>query len=559
MKTLFVGRKGFSVLVGVLLVAYFGLQVLYISRLPVVMDEFQESSTLGLFEQNLPYRDFPPYKTVLGHYLQLGPFALGRGSWGKILSVKLALALLNTMALGLAVGHLSRAYAKTAVFGGLLLTIPVSNFLERSSDFRVDMLTSWAGLASLLLLLNSRFAAAGLAAGLSFLISQKGIYFCIAGAAALGLSLLLGSPGRRELRSLARFVLGATTAVALYVGFWAIFAGLEAVLVVMFWAPRRMAVAYVYGAALEMWAQTISRNPMFYGLAVLGIIRFVTRPWRESGRAREQTLGLYALVLGILAASNPQPWPYFFVLVIPTGFVLIVALLHTHHRQRGDWSPLGPGKLIVGLCIAFGVLLPLSRIPVNLQRDNGHQRQAVELAEHVLAPDEMYIAGVDMVYGRKQPVTILRWIDYPKMQMLHQMPPAALASMIDTLRHSRLKVAIDNYRLAGLPAALRDYLAAETTPLWGNVRIYAPMVGAGDTTILLKFAGRYEVQAPPDGIVNIDGRTVSPGAVVGISAGPHKSLSAHAFRLKLLPEGWASLADEAYRAHRDFFPNVYGY
>jgi hypothetical protein len=107
--------------------------------------------------------------------------------------------------------------------------------------------------------------------------------------------------------------------------------------------------------------------------------------------------------------------------------------------------------------------------------------------------------------------------------------------------------------------ALRDYRAAETTPLWGNLRIYAPIVGVEDTAFMIKFAGRYEVQARRGGTVTIDGRSVLPGVVLNLGAGAHRGLSSHGFRLKLLPEGWESHVDAAYRARQDFFPNVYGY
>ena len=62
----------------------------------------------------------------------------------------------------------------------------MSTFLERAAELRVDMLTSLAGLVSFVLLLSRRYALAGLACGLSFLISQKGVYFFAAGAPRSG-------------------------------------------------------------------------------------------------------------------------------------------------------------------------------------------------------------------------------------------------------------------------------------------------------------------------------------------------------------------------------------
>jgi hypothetical protein len=551
------GRRGLAAIVG-LLALYLLLQIVYILRLPLSMDEFHGASTLAPFASAVPYRDFAPYKTVLGYYLQLGPYSLGGDTWQRLMAVKMTMAAFNTAALAIAAAQLGRMYSRGAVLAGLVLTVVMSTFLERSSELRVDMMTSWAGMASLLLLLNGRAGWAGATAALSFLISQKGIYYCIAGAVSLAVLWLRSGGSSRGARQLFRFSSAVLGVVAAYVGFWALWAGVERVVIAVFWSPRRMALDNLYVGEtiwLRYWRQTVMRNPVFYGLAVLALVRLA--PDRSTSHNR--TLVPYALTLTAMALFHRQPWPYFFLLIIPTALVLVVALIDWSARVRGDWCPLGRSRLVVGLCLGLGVIFPLFRIPVNLSRDSGFQREMVVLAEHVLAPRDTYLAGVNLLRGRKQPVGTLRWLDTPQRAMVQQLSADRQDALLDSLRRSRLKVVIDNYRLAQLPPSLREFIASETTPLWGNLRIYGPSVGSGNRGVVVKFTGRYSVLMPAGGTASIDTRPVTPGGAVDLTEGAHQAQSSHGFRLKLLPEGWESKVTLNHRVPRVFFPNMNTY
>ncbi len=541
-----------------LLALYLLLQIVYILRLPLAMDEFHGASTLAPFASAVPYRDFAPYKTVLGYYLQLGPYSLGGDTWQGLMAVKMTMAAFNTAALAIAAAQLGRMYSRGAVLAGLALTVVMSTFLERSSELRVDMMTSWAGLASLILLLNGRGGWAGATAALSFLISQKGVYYCIAGAVSLAVLWLRSAGNSQGVRQLLRFSSAVLGVVGAYVGFWALWAGVERVVIAAFWSPRRIALDNLYVGEtiwLRYWSQTVLRNPVFYGLAALALVRLA--PDRSTSPNR--TLVPYALTLITMALLHRQPWPYFFLLIIPTAFVLVVALIDWSARVRGHWCPLGRSRLVVGLCFVLGVILPLFRIPTNLSRDSGFQREMVVLAEHVLAPRDTYLAGVDLLKGREQPVGTLRWLDTPRRAMIQRLSVDGQDALLDSLRRSRLKVVIDNYRLAELPPSLLEFIASETTPLWGNLRIYGPSVGSGYRAVVVKFTGRYRVLVPAGGTASIDTRRVTPGGAVDLTEGAHQARSSHGFRLKLLPEGWESRVTLDHRVPRPFFPNMNTY
>ena len=82
-----------------LIAAYLGVQALYVPRLPLVMDEFQGARAAWRLLADVPYRDFTPYKTVLGYYLQLPALTLLEDPWLALLATKLWTALLGAAAL----------------------------------------------------------------------------------------------------------------------------------------------------------------------------------------------------------------------------------------------------------------------------------------------------------------------------------------------------------------------------------------------------------------------------------------------------------------------------
>src|SRR5688572_22027074 len=70
---------------------YAVLTTTYVATLPLVMDEFQGAFAVQQVAAYVPYRDFQPYKTVLGYYLELIPFSLADDVWSRLMVVKWAL------------------------------------------------------------------------------------------------------------------------------------------------------------------------------------------------------------------------------------------------------------------------------------------------------------------------------------------------------------------------------------------------------------------------------------------------------------------------------------
>lgn len=552
------GSGAFRRAVWLLCLLFLALQVLYILKRPLVMDEFQNAFATHRFAEQVPYRDFAPYKTVLGYYIQLPALVALEGTWWPLLAVKLQMAAFVTLALAFAALRLGRRFNPRAVLLGLGLLIVMSTFAERAAALRLDMLTGLLGLASLILLLDRRYLLAGLATGLSFLISQKGIFYVFAGNVGIALCWLYAERTVRQLRGWLAFNLAALAVLVAYVGFWSGWASFEEVIRSTFFSHADITFSRLYDNMLQYWSQTLSRNPLFYLLALLGLKRLAEGSPSHLGRWRQVLLAAYGATLIGLSAIHRQPWPYFFVLLIPTLWILLVAYLDAEMPLWPDRTAWHRGALASAL-VGLGFLLPLSRLPANLARDAGFQRSMIRLTDRLLENDESYFAGTELLLDRPQALATLSWLDVPRARALAQTPIYELERLRRKLEESPTKLVIYNYRIYALPTILRNHLDRTYSPWWGNIAIYAPTIGPGSYRIDLRFAGTYELVGPAGGVLTIDGRLFAAGEHLELDQGPYEVESPGTFRLRYIPLDVDDYLDPEFRDVQSFFPEVYTY
>jgi len=410
---------------------YLLLEVAYIYRLPLVMDEFQVATDALRHARGVPYRDFLPYKTVLGHYAQLPLLLSSSSPWWPLLITKLGIAIVNASVIGYGCIALARSFRREAVLLALLALVLMSTFLERSAELRVDMLTSLCGFLSLVALIERRPLRAGAWAALSFLVSQKGVFFLVAGGAGLGMAVLTGPDRRSALGTASRFALIALACILIYIAGWAFVSSWSAVVAAIFGTAQRVVSVEVYSIRLQFWVQTVSRNPFFYAAAILALLR-VTQlgGWRKLPYP-VSVLVPYAVALLCMGVWHRQPWPYFFVLLIPTLFVLNVVFFDIGLKLYGDRYVLGLAPPMWGFYGVLAIAIPLLRVPVNLNRDNSPQRATVELASALLGADETYLAGVGLLIHHKQAVGRLAWLDVARtLELRSRASGARLASCL---------------------------------------------------------------------------------------------------------------------------------
>jgi len=536
--------------------AYLGLEAVYIARLPLVMDEFSGASQVHRFLTGLPYRDFMPYKTVLGYYLQLPPLWLVHDAWHQLLAIKFFMAVLNAAALCFAAHSLARHYHRAAIVLATVLLISMSTFLERSADLRVDMLTGLFGLFSLLYLLDKRVALAGPFAGLSFLVSQKGLYFLLAGGMAIGTDWALHARDRERLRDVLRYCALSLAPIALYFAFWASLASVDQVFHQVVVKNQGIALIETYDIR-HFWLQTLLRNPYFWGISILSLGQLFTLrnqaiDHQTSSVAPTQNLSLfvYGSTMFGLCLWHKQPWPYFFVLLIPTAYVLIVSLFSIEMARTKGLS-----LAILVPFVLIGVLVPAARIPTVLARDNSFQQFTVVMLEKLLDKEDVYLAGVDLLRTRKQPGR-LRWLDANALHRLEQEDPQVLLRYFE---QSHVKVIVSNYRIAELPQPLLEYIMLNYYTAFANFLFYGPRIEPEASEFELAFDGSYAILQNGGGGLEIDGRSVASGSMLRLSQGHHQLKASSEVCLRWMPERPERFKQPRFTENRSLFSDVYTY
>lgn len=527
------------------LLFYAAAEAFYVLRLPLIMDEFQGAAAVQRLLEGVPYRDFTPYKTVVGYYLQLPALAFVRGPWSGLMAVKLEMLVLNLAGLWLLVVVLRRYFSATALALSFPMLVVTTTFLERSAELRVDMLTGWVGAASLLGLMAGLPFAAGLLGSLSFLISQKGIYFCGAGAIALMAAVLHAPSSVPRFRSLRRYALGLGSGVAAYVGAWTILASPAVVWEATFARPAGVAMEELPMARALFWLQTGILNPVFWVAVLVGLTLLLLRPSTVPlERTSASLLGSYAAVTFMAAVWHKQPWPYFIAMLVPVLFLPAVAAVDaTVAALRGSGGR--TRGIAVAVWLIGGLIVPLSGMGTTLTRNNAVQRRTVRLAHGLLRPDEPYLAGLLILRDRPQRPSSMSWLDTTRRRALFAATQGQQLAYADSIKRNPAKIVIDNYRMRSLPCPLLEALDAQYQWLGGNVWLYAPLVRPTDSGLIIAYSGEYQVSAEGAAHITIDSQTLRDGNRVRLLAGAHRVRSSSHGRLRLLPPAGALGRDSA--------------
>lgn len=545
---------------------YLCLQFIYILRLPLVMDEFDGAYDVYRLKTQLPYLDFRPYKTVLGYYLQLPPLLIAGSVWNGLMVIKAEMALINTAMMLLGAFWLGRLFRRSAIVLALLALVAMSTYLERSSALRVDMLTAWAGFTSLLFLLSKKEKWSGFFGGLSFLISQKGICYIAAGNCAL-LTLFFWSRCQKgPLFRILLFNVSVLVPVALYFAFWGVLGSFWVTGQTTFFSHHDIVFREIYDIRIRYWMQTLIRNPFFYILTLFGLGFSFHRSIAprssslESGPSSDQSLLLlaYGIAILIFGLWYLQPWPYFFVILIPTFSILVASFFNDYLKSTASWKQWFSRPAVI-MFIVFGLAYPLTRVIVVLNRDNGYQKHIVQLADALLEENEYYVSGVDVLYDRKEGSTKLRRLNRARRYELKIAGPEYVQGIISELETFAPKFVLTNYRTAQFPDLLKEYIKKNYAQFWGNIHLYAPMVPVEGGQLIIKFDGTYQVEDSETATVIIDGQVFKPDETVFLKSGTHSCNFRAPFRLRLIPENILRIADEKYRAERRFYPDVYTY
>jgi hypothetical protein len=449
--------------------------------------------------------------------------------------------------------RLQRIFRPAAVCLAFALTVAMTSLLEWAIEVRLDMLTALFGFVSLILLLERRVALAGAVAGTGFLISQKGAMFALAGGIA-SLGCLATQRERRWLRDVLVYGVCVLVPISSYVLYWSLVASFAKV-----WGPtfaqttqlRAMTTPPSSPANLYLmyWTETLTRNSFFYLCALWSMGSLLALG--GSRNPRQTMLLFYGGTVGAIMVSVRQPWPYSFVLLVPTVFVLL-AELFSHELERPAGLLHQPVFLVAyGL---FGLVLPLSELPIVAQADTGPQRQALELTEALLGPEDRYFAGFQFLYWGDANTHSLSTVDLNSAPPTQSLTSAKVAEILEGLQKEPIRVLLYTFKIdADVPTPIRKHFCRNYAPFWGNVWIYAPQVRPSDSEVNLLFTDVYTIEMEHPHPVQIDGHSYAPKATLELRRGRHSIATASRLRLKLRAAKVDHLLDPACREPFNFF------
>lgn len=583
-------------------------QFFYLQYAAFSVDEFWFAHNIYQYKTHLPYRDFMPYKSVLGYYLLLLPFDFAY--LAPLLYTKYFIVAVNTVCFTLAALWAKKFFPSSAVLCTLALLLFSEFFLLYSGNLRVDIFAYWLCLLAVFLLFEQRFVWAGLCIGCAFLFSQKALWYICATHVGLFSTWIFVERTKKYFWQCVLFNLVVSSVILLYIGFWAYFSSLAIVLHNLFYEAYLIAALNWYETARKVfWFVTLQHNPLVFLIWPLTLFSLIITKKEDDLKAKRIFIIPYAFVLIVSLILYKQVFPYYMTAVIPAFFLLYIVFFawlfdflknksayHIRYMgHRGIWAwlliysavlcyvlikfnlpiqffmivllPFLLGMLITAashhlylkleavmapalffLLFLMGIWLPLTLMIEQLPDRNGaYQKSMLAITASLLHPDEDFVAGIPLFYNKDQPIAGLMHLVGPQLAYLHHpsmqlksimlsslyLSPTNTEEVIHALEMGHVKLYVNNYRMQALPWSLKKFLASQYAHFWGSIYLYAPMVQAGNSRLMIKFAGKYQIESVQ--AITLDGKKFLPQATVNLTAGYHRSEGRRAYRLKLAP------------------------
>ncbi len=464
----------------------------------------------------------------------------------------------------LACGTLAMVYACARVLGEsrlraliiILVLLSFSNMMERIFRTIAEPLALFFAVAALLAILRGRadkprtLFIGGVLSGLSFLATQKAVYFDVALGVALAADAVVA---RRHLAGLARgawLVLGWVIPVAAYC---VIFGAPDPVPVArsLVLGPVEVAsagIAAEYGGLRHFALQTLVRNALLYCFCFGGMFIELLRIARLDAR-RRIALIFSIIVTGLVFAHN-QPWPYVFIMALPFMALWALVPIDLVSRDRSR-------TMIASAALAFQILFSFGRNIQYLQIDNRAQLALVARAEVLTAPGEVYFDGIGMLPNRPEPSTL--WLDrHYVLKTLHEREKSEAYRIF---ADHPPKVVLWTYRMDAVEPVLWPFIRDSYVQIAPNIRVAGKRLVRGrpisfDVPVLGRYALYSDTGEPVKGEIEIGGtRSVTP---LQLNQGRKDvTLIAGAEEALLLPEGSYGKAVRPGGDNKSLFDDVY--
>ena len=277
------------------------------------------------YSVSLPYRDFMPYKTVLGYYILSIPLLFVHDPFYVIAAVKSTIALCNGIFSLLAAVVLTRLFPKKAVFVALFLLLTATMFLRSAEDVRTDLFAYWFSFFATVCLLNKRYQWAGLILGLAFCFSQKAVWFLVACNVSWLVVWAIYDRSLGAWRQVGMFNLLFASMVSSYVGVWAIFSDIHTVFYSVFQEARLIYQIDLYPKQIFAELPKVLPPSVVYALAwLVSVLSFVVVSPNKEEEKRRLFIFIHTTTIFILLGIYGQFFGY-----APTIIFLPLLLLYS--------------------------------------------------------------------------------------------------------------------------------------------------------------------------------------------------------------------------------------
>lgn len=458
---------------------YLIFEWLFIPFSALSADEFVFARHIHEYTTGLPYRDFPPYKTVLGYYLLSLPLYFVHDVLKPLFYIKEEIALINASFFVLFGFWAARFFSKKAIILSLLLIIANQFFLVYSADLRVDMLTSWCCLIALFFILERRFYLSGISISIAFLISQKALWYLVAINSGILVCWYLKKDSAFSWRSFLKFNISAAVPLLIYILFWSLLSSPSTVLYNLFYeAFIQAGINWYLPIYLLCWQRILSHGTLLFFLwpAVFLILKNASITKINENSFFIIVAGTTALIQFMLYL---QPFPYNFVFTIPAFFLLFNELLDwlfssshetlsqntltfnnvnlflivavtaiylffihffalsalnyinlflpvllfsfLYFQTRDALLTTLSRRLILAIIFITGILYPLYHsTKISLTLSGKYQQAMIQLADSLITEKDGYVAGIPFIYDKDQSVAGLKNLIGPAIGYLYQ-------------------------------------------------------------------------------------------------------------------------------------------
>lgn len=535
----------------IFLIFYFFCLIFIGLKAHLIPDCFSGLSTTLSLLNHTPYKDFFPYKNLLGKYLFLVPSFILDG-WTYILACRIIVICTYFLIIILFLNIVSKKKILTPKNYPVVFFFLLSpTILETFYFIRVDLITNLLFLLGVSLYLEEKKYFSFFMA-LSFLCSQK--------AAILILPMTLFWVGEEfekiKLSSKHFFIpfLWFTLPIAAYIIFWGTFASpLNVIQSLLLMKSQVKETLDAYALSnWQVWIEIIKDN---FALGITFIFCFFHTLILSIRKKKNFHYPLAIALVIVIQVFFPVIYEYNMGKVIP--FLTIVILYSSNillKRLSLFWV------IFIRYSLLCLVLIQLMALDTNSFRGILFQKQNFKIVESILEnyPDSYYFSGFQLLPKQTRSPKSLIWVDRFRRAELITMSQKDKNKLFKSLLENKMILYVEGIISNNLfhDKPFRMFFQENFSHYYGSIHTYSPKLYKIEGQYNIRISGSYRLKSKSTETVSINGVTYQNGQEIKLREGIIKfkinGLSSHV-RLKLTPKHNKKLLLPQYKDRKGYF------